>query len=1055
MSLFQHSVIQKYLKALDVNAVNMVYTVFTSKYNDANYRQNLIQTIETSYYERFLEFIFDKILGYKIAPENNHNIILQHKTDIDTKKPDAIILASDNNPASILAVIEIKDTKKINLTDVELQAFNYKNSFKGCRYIITSNFEKLRFYIDDKVEYIEFDLFNMTPENFSLFYFCLSKETLLKNLPLQAKQDSYSQETDITKKLYSDYSVFKKLLFDNLCLYNPQYDKLTLFRKTQKLLDRFLFLFFAEDKALLPPNSVREIIRQWETLKEYDNYVPLYDRFKKYFGYLNTGFKSKQYDIFPYNGGLFLPDDILDNVKLDDRLLYEHTLKLCDYDFDTEVDVNILGHIFEHSLNEIEEIQAELQGVSFDKSKSKRKKDGVFYTPKYITKYIVDNTLGNLCNQKKDEYGINKILSSVEIITQKSKKKELLANIDAYRSWLLELKICDPACGSGAFLNQALDFLISEHKQLDELIAKITNSPLVLSDIENSVLENNIYGVDINDEAVEIAKLSLWLKTARKGRKLTDLSKNLKCGDSLIDDPAIAGDKAFNWFIEFPQVFPHYKKPDNLSVKEGTMEYFSEEQSDTVSFITHNSSLIDNNSLSEPLYSYKPESKGFKRYGFDVIICNPPYVLINPLFLLSFSFTKTNHNTYVAFTEKSLSLLKESGIIGLIIPNTWFAGYNYAFFREKLLLNFNLKQIVQLPYNIFNAYIDTSIVILNKNILNQFVETFKYNIKESTEQIDNNNNFIKFNPSDWLKFKKVFLNPDLIKIGNKVWFSDKNIKLDKIAKVNRGCLPPKTNQLSLYINDSYNLKWFDEQVFRYVITEDKQNPLFVNYDSLKENKAYNLFNCEKLLARQLINRQFRMNLTYTNEVFAFKKNLYAIYDNIPAYNLKYILSILNSKLFSYCQVNFNTSLQRDDFPAFSLNDFKEFPIPVCSLSDQRPFIEKADIMLLKNKELLHLKNNFIKILQVKFENININNKLKEWYKLRYIDFNKELEKQKIKIPLSVQSEWLQFFESEKTKVAELLTYISKTDSEIDNLVYNLYNLTDEEIKIVEKCNNRE
>lgn len=97
-------------------------------------------------------------------------------------------------------------------------------------------------------------------------------------------------------------------------------------------------------------------------------------------------------------------------------------------------------------------------------------------------------------------------------------------------------------------------------------------------------------------------------------------------------------------------------------------------------------------------------------------------------------------------------------------------------------------------------------------------------------------------------------------------------------------------------------------------------------------------------------------------------------------------------------------------------------------------------------------------LEIRNDNLpisNLNCSKKKRYKLRYIDFNKELEKQKIKIPLSVQSEWLQFFESEKAKVAELLTFISKTDSEIDNLVYNLYNLTDEEIKIVEKCNNRE
>jgi hypothetical protein len=106
-----------------------------------------------------------------------------------------------------------------------------------------------------------------------------------------------------------------------------------------------------------------------------------------------------------------------------------------------------------------------------------------------------------------------------------------------------------------AFLNQALDLLIREHRYIDELRAKLLDVPMVFTEVENSILENNIYGVDINDESVEIAKLSLWLRTAQKGRKLTTLSNNIKCGNSLIDDPEVAGEKAFNWQKEFPEVF--------------------------------------------------------------------------------------------------------------------------------------------------------------------------------------------------------------------------------------------------------------------------------------------------------------------------------------------------------------------------------------------------------------------------------------------------------------------------------------------------------------------
>ena len=304
-------------------------------------------------------------------------------------------------------------------------------------------------------------------------------------------------------------------------------------------------------------------------LKELDAYTPLFDRFKKYFGYLNTGYKGKQYGVYAYNGGLFKADSVLDTITIDDDLLYKHTLKLSEYDFDSEVDVNILGHFFENSLNELDEIKAQLEGQAVDKSKTKKKKDGVFYTPKYITKYIVENTVGKLCEEKKAELeiieeefvstrGLTRGLNPLPLL--KKKKQQLLEKLSNYRNWLLQLTICDPACGSGAFLNQALDFLITEHRYIDELQAKLFGDAMVLSDVEKSILENNLFGVDLNEESVEIAKLSLWLRTAQPNRKLNDLNNNIKCGNSLIDDPEIAGDKAFDWQKEFPQIFKEKNK---------------------------------------------------------------------------------------------------------------------------------------------------------------------------------------------------------------------------------------------------------------------------------------------------------------------------------------------------------------------------------------------------------------------------------------------------------------------------------------------------------------
>jgi type I restriction-modification system DNA methylase subunit len=152
-----------------------------------------------------------------------------------------------------------------------------------------------------------------------------------------------------------------------------------------------------------------QIVEEWEQLKDLDMDVSLYERIKKHFGYLDTGYQGKKYEIFAYNGGLFKTDEVLDNLKISDDILAEHTRRLSDYDFESDVDVNILGHIFENSLSEIEEVTQQIQasdaplsmGEGLGVRLSKRKQDGVFYTPQYITKYIVENTVGRLCAEKK------------------------------------------------------------------------------------------------------------------------------------------------------------------------------------------------------------------------------------------------------------------------------------------------------------------------------------------------------------------------------------------------------------------------------------------------------------------------------------------------------------------------------------------------------------------------------------------------------------------------------------------------------------------------------
>ena len=562
MSLFQKSVEKKYLNGLDTALIDQKFNDFQRYFGNVEIQENIRNSKEEEFQEGFIRELFVNILDYTLKPQPDYNIVLEKKNVDDSKKADGAILRNEN----AIAVIELKSTSTTDLGNVETQAFGYKNHHPNCTYIITSNFEKIRFYIQNAVDYLEFDLFKLNKEQFCLLWLCLAKDNILNDLPLRIKESSVIQEEGITKQLYADYSKFREEIFESILENNkdvqPTIDPLILFKKTQKLLDRFLFIFFTEDKGLLPPNTITEIVNQWTELKEnYDEEFSLYSRFIKFFGYMNTGYKGNKYDLFPYNGGLFLPDEILDNIKIDDEILKKNTLKLTTYDFETDIDVNILGHIFEHSLSEIENMQAKLRGEEIDKKKTKRKKDGIFYTPKYITKYIVENTIGKLCDEKRNEL---KIIDEEYAKGRKHRKKDILKNLDEklteYRNWLLSLTILDPACGSGAFLNQALEFLINEHRKIDELKAQLLGGEIVFSDITTDILEKNIFGVDINEESVEIAKLSLWLRTAQKGRKLNTLSNNIKCGNSLIDDPEVAGDKAFNWQKEFPNIFPKKDK---------------------------------------------------------------------------------------------------------------------------------------------------------------------------------------------------------------------------------------------------------------------------------------------------------------------------------------------------------------------------------------------------------------------------------------------------------------------------------------------------------------
>ncbi|RAJ11824.1 Eco57I restriction-modification methylase domain-containing protein [Olleya aquimaris] len=1071
MALFQTSVLKTYLAQQDNSVVERAYKKYTKYFHNATIQENIKNSKEEQYQAKFLDELFVNILGYTLNPKPNFNITTEFKNQKGAGKADGAILKE----TKAIGVIELKGTNTKDLESIRKQAFDYKANQKGCVYVITSNFEKLRFYINDATEFLEFNLFQLAPEEFALMYLCLQKDNILNNLPLTIKEASLVEEDKITKQFYNDYSVFKRELFRDLVKRNAKRlkqnviasearqshngddstelkaleknVKLSLFKKSQKLIDRFLFIFFAEDRDLLPPNSTIQILDKWKADIDFGDERPLYNLFKQYFHFLDEGRKgtTSRAEIYAYNGGLFKPDAILDSLEIDDDLLYKHTYKLAKYDFSSQVDVNILGHIFENSLNEIESVNAEIEGGEFDKQKSKRKKDGVFYTPKYITKYIVENTIGKLCQEKKESLGFKEeAYFEIKKGTHQNTKKQLLEVLDNYRAWLLQITICDPACGSGAFLNQALDFLIKEHRYIDELKAKVLGGGLILSDIENTILENNIYGVDLNEESVEIAKLSLWLRTAQPRRKLNDLSNNIKCGNSLIDSKTVAGDKAFNWQQEFPQIF----------------------------------------------------DKG----GFDVIIGNPPWGAKFPE--LDLKFVKSKHqaiivrmiDSFMFFMDKSIDLITKDGVIGMIVPDVILYQKDNSKLRERILdethLNIALnvgdgifedvarpsailiyektESIEPIIVGNFNKYKDDDITVIKTYEVEKDLFYSIPNTVIATQNLKGYELLKRYKKStlkDYIDDDGIQrgVSPDLKDafIVTQEIIKERKLEIDFIKKTVTGGVDVKryytidSDKYLFYLTKEDNpsdfpniYKYIEEYLPRITCKEVKlgKHPFY----TLHRARNKNIFEKESKVLGVITGDSI---ITSIDEEKIYPTDGLYLFNSNSKISNKYLSAFLNSKISTYLYRLLSSETGR------TLAQVK----PV--LLSQLPFVEPDEqtVSEVENvydkiskeiKEFVFIKTKFITYLLHQYNELVVTRKLDNWHELDFADFIKELNKAIKKAsgtPLTKKDEfeWLELFEDNKKKAQELQTQITQTEKTIDTMVYDLYSLTQEEREIVE------
>jgi len=460
------------------------------------------------------------------------------------------------------------------------------------------------------------------------------------------------QEKKLEGDFYKDYQNYRRVLITQVLQQRPaEMTKGAAVRLAQKLLDRLIFVMFAEDmgqRVGFPPNELQQQLRRFseDRLLEPTG-DEVWRRVRLIFDRMNTGGVLGDTVIHQFNGGLFEDDPAIDSLSLpnwifvrrdqgrNEATIAQHKDTLyylsATYNYAREGDsknsigLYTLGHIFEQSIVELEALQAEAEGRPSLAEITKRKRDGVYYTPEWVVRRIIEETIDPLFANWKAEAGWPEA-------GDPSREAAL-----AYWERLKQIRVIDPACGSGAFLIVALRNLEAEFAATLETARRVGAIGLDYdaAAITDMILSNNLWGVDINPASVEITQLSLWLHTALPDKPLSSLRRTIRCGNSLID----------NRFYE-------KRRLDDAEEKERINTF-------------------------DWLGDFAPGS-------FDAVIGNPPYVKLQNFrevhadmadWLMKASpylSTRTgNFDLYLPFIEKGLSLLNDCGRMGFIAPNLW------------------------------------------------------------------------------------------------------------------------------------------------------------------------------------------------------------------------------------------------------------------------------------------------------------------------------------------------------------------------------------------------
>ncbi|MCZ7649527.1 MAG: N-6 DNA methylase [Planctomycetota bacterium] len=679
----------------------------------------LAQATETSIDSQFLTQLFGEGLGYTDKTRTHDTWHLEREYAVQgVGSADGAL--GDFPHGRPRVVIELKDA----LTDLDRdrsngrtavqQCWDYLNALPDCPWGIVSNFATVRLYHRGKGihAYEEFSLQELRdPSRFDEFYCLFERGGLLatpaapKPRALALLERTQERQKDVGDDLYNRYQLQRLLLIEHLEKYEDKpLDEAI--RIAQKLLDRLIFVAFCEDRELLPRDCLKDAYEKLPAFSKVRN--PRWHNLLNLFRAMDEGSEGRP-PISRFNGGLFALDPALDDLQLRDDEWAHHFKGFGDFDFTEEVNVEVLGHLFERSITELEKLRvgglfalkSAVEGgngngeapprrgrrkarkpapkaapdtpLSRMPKSAQRKRFGIYYTPPAFTGLIVERTVDALVAERFAALAKKHKVDPEARENQKDEK--LRAYWRACLETLETFAVCDPACGSGAFLIRAYDALDAHYKTVIHGLAGAGEDPEQVNALEESIpdriLERNLYGVDLSLEGVEITQLALWIRSARKGKTLTDLSSHIVQGNSLVSDPAVHP-KALDWPKTFPAIFERggfdcvIGNPPWERVKVQDREFFSLTDPETAGTVN----AADRKKRIEKMPKDNPALHQSYLQARDQAQKMLDYARLSEQQGGRFPLTgKGDINLYMLFAEHARSLVAPTGRVGLLVPS--------------------------------------------------------------------------------------------------------------------------------------------------------------------------------------------------------------------------------------------------------------------------------------------------------------------------------------------------------------------------------------------------